>query len=215
MANNNDFVLGTSTTDTKADSVRSDHRETGGRFSAGGSNIIEGARSRPVIAAAAVTAVAAAGAYLWSKRSSASSQPLMRWGQDGSQSSGYDSAKATSTFDQQAQSSFDSAYAPETAIASASPSSGAGISSGISGESSSSTKLSIDNGSSSMSGGPAGGTTIDSDLGSVGAQVGAAGGSNPAGTSSNTGSQSTDTAGSGLDDVSKTDTKTGSIAYGA
>ena len=78
MANNNDFVLGTSTTDTKADSVRSDRRETGGRFSAGGSNIIEGARSRPVIAAAAITAVAAAGAYLWSKRSSASSQPLMR-----------------------------------------------------------------------------------------------------------------------------------------
>ena len=215
MANNNDFVLGTSTTNTNDDGFRSDRRKTGKRFSAGGSNIIEGARSRPVIAAAAVTAVAAAGAYLWSKRSSSSSKPLMRWGQDGSQSTRYDSATAASTFDKQAQSSFDSAYAPEVEIASANPSSDAGIGIGGGSASPSESKSSIDSGSSSLGGGLAGGTTIDSDLGSVGAKVGPTGTGNPAGASSKAGSQSTDKVNTGLDDVSKTDTKTGSIAYGA
>ena len=196
MANNNDFVMGASQSDKTStfdrdDSFRSDRRDTGGQAWSSGLNIRETARARPVVAAAAVTAVAAAGAYLWSKRSS--SQPLMQWGQQGSSAPGYDSSTAASQFDTQAQSSFDSAYAPEVEIASSNTGSNAGM---------------------GVGGGSTGGSMIDSDLGSLGAKVGAGTGQID-GPSSNVGSQISDKGDTGLDDVSKTDTKTGSIAYGA
>ena len=164
---NNDFVLGSSTIDNLSNEPRNRRGDVSGRLGDSRSSFLDGARSRPVITAAAVTAVAAAGAFLWSKRSSSSSQPLMRWGQDKSQSSGFDSASAASQFDKQAQSSFNSAYAPEVEIAPASPSSSVSESGGGSGE----FKSSIDSGVSSLGGGSASGSTIDSDLISLDAKV--------------------------------------------
>jgi hypothetical protein len=103
--------LADTTTTRRGSNARTENRDSRGRFDSG-SSFLEAARSTPAITAVAVTAVAAAGALLWSRRASiVGSKPLMRWGQD-SQPVGYDSATAAATFDKQGQSSFDSAYAP-------------------------------------------------------------------------------------------------------
>jgi hypothetical protein len=182
-------------TNSNSDRTTDSSRE---RSSSTFSDMTKSVRSRPVAAAAVATAAAAAGAYLLSRRSSSpgESKPLMNWGRKDRDQQQGSSPMGRSSRTQGSASDDTMLETASTASGSAGGTSSTGSSSRRasggsrgSGPTASGTRSAQTSGTSSMSGGR---RTQSSDTGSQ--------------TSPSTGN-------TGLDQISKSETKAGSVSY--